>query len=125
MGQYVEGVAWHCYGGDYKAPGTVAEQFPDKKMMFTECSGFGEDKDQPGFQTDTDLITLSAILRVSFRNQFENLFKWGPTVLKWNQQNLFIGQPVYGNSVNALLWNIALGQGFTGSVTIFHTRKFR
>ena len=49
MGQYVEGVAWHCYGGDYKAPGTVAEQFPDKKMMFTECSGWGEDKDQLGF----------------------------------------------------------------------------
>jgi len=81
MGEYVEGVAWHCYGGDYKAPGTVAEQFPDKKMMFTECSGFGEDKDQ-----------------------------WGPSVLKWNQQNLFIGQPVYGNSVNALLWNIALDE---------------
>ena len=54
MGEYVEGVAWHCYGGDYKAPGTVAEQFPDKKMMFTECSGFGEDKDQIGFHFDFD-----------------------------------------------------------------------
>ena len=44
-------------------------------------------------------------------------------MLKWNQQNLFIGQPVYGNSVNALLWNIALGQGFTDlSTFMIHGR---
>ena len=115
MGQYVEGVAWHCYGGDYKAPGTVAEQFPDKKMMFTECSGFGEDKDQPGFQIDSEQVPLSANQRARSQHSLENLIKWGPSVLKWNQQNLFIGQPVYGNSVNALLWNIALGQWFTDS----------
>ena len=63
---------------------------------------------------------------MGFQHQYENLIKWGPTVLKWNQQNLFIGQPVFGNSVNALLWNIALGQGLTDSLlTIGHTWMIR
>ena len=47
----------------------------------TECSGWGEDADT-----------------------------WGPTVLKWNQQNIFIGQPVMGQATAALLWNIALDE---------------
>ena len=81
VGKDVEGVGFHCYRGDWKSPGTLASEFPNKKMMFTECSGFGEDADE-----------------------------WGPTVLKWNQEEIFIGQPVYGQSTNGLLWNIALDE---------------
>ena len=37
--QYVQGVAWHCYGGDVSAQSKVHDAFPDKDAWFTECSG--------------------------------------------------------------------------------------
>jgi glucosylceramidase len=35
----VQGVAWHCYGGDVSAQGKVHDAHPDKDVYFTECSG--------------------------------------------------------------------------------------
>jgi glucosylceramidase len=37
--QYVDAVAWHCYGGDISAQTFVHQQYPDKDAYFTECSG--------------------------------------------------------------------------------------
>lgn len=37
--RYVQGVAWHCYGGDVSAQSAVREAHPDKDVYFTECSG--------------------------------------------------------------------------------------
>jgi len=37
--KYVQGVAWHCYGGDVSAQNTVHDAYPDKDTYFTECSG--------------------------------------------------------------------------------------
>jgi glucosylceramidase len=37
--KYVQGVAWHCYGGDVSAQNTVHDAFPTKDTYFTECSG--------------------------------------------------------------------------------------
>ena len=37
--KYVQGVAWHCYGGDVSAQSKVHDVFPDKDAWFTECSG--------------------------------------------------------------------------------------
>ena len=37
--QYIDGVAWHCYGGDVSAQLTVHNAFPTKDTYFTECSG--------------------------------------------------------------------------------------
>jgi len=37
--QYIDGVAWHCYGGDVSAQITVHNAFPAKDAVFTECSG--------------------------------------------------------------------------------------
>jgi glucosylceramidase len=37
--QYVQGVAWHCYGGSVSAQTTVHDAYPDKDAYFTECSG--------------------------------------------------------------------------------------
>ena len=37
--KYVQGVAWHCYGGDVSAQSKVRDAFPDKDVYFTECSG--------------------------------------------------------------------------------------
>lgn len=36
--RFVDGVAWHCYGGDVSAQTQVHNQFPDKETWFTECS---------------------------------------------------------------------------------------
>ncbi len=37
--RYLEGVAWHCYGGDVSAQSLVHDAFPDKDAWLTECSG--------------------------------------------------------------------------------------
>ena len=35
---FVDGVAWHCYGGDVSAQSAIHASFPDKETWFTECS---------------------------------------------------------------------------------------
>ena len=37
--QYVDGSAWHCYGGDKNNPSIVHDAHPDRHIYFTECSG--------------------------------------------------------------------------------------
>jgi glucosylceramidase len=39
VARYVQGSAFHCYGGDVSAQGKVHEQFPGKGLWMTECSG--------------------------------------------------------------------------------------
>lgn len=38
---YIDGVAWHCYGGEVAAQSLVHDLHPDKETWFTECSGGG------------------------------------------------------------------------------------
>ncbi len=38
-GRYVDGVAWHCYGGEPSAQSKVHDAHPDKDAYLTECSG--------------------------------------------------------------------------------------
>ncbi len=35
---FVDGVAWHCYGGDVAAQSVVRDRFPTKEVWFTECA---------------------------------------------------------------------------------------
>jgi glucosylceramidase len=37
--KYVDGVAWHCYGGDVRVMAALHDAYPDKETWFTECSG--------------------------------------------------------------------------------------
>jgi glucosylceramidase len=37
--RFVDGVAWHCYGGDVSAQSTVHRTYPDEDVFLTECSG--------------------------------------------------------------------------------------
>jgi len=37
--KYVNGVAWHCYGGDVRVQAALHDRWPDKDTYFTECSG--------------------------------------------------------------------------------------
>lgn len=36
---FVDGVAWHCYGGNVSAHAKVQAAYPDKESWHTECSG--------------------------------------------------------------------------------------
>lgn len=39
--QAVDGSGFHCYGGEVSSQAQVAENYPDKGIWFTECSGGG------------------------------------------------------------------------------------
>ncbi|GEM46408.1 carbohydrate-binding protein [Deinococcus cellulosilyticus] len=69
----VDGIAFHCYGGDVSAQSQVHDTFPGKSIYFTECSG--------GFWAtnfgDNLKWNVSNLLIGATRN-------WAKTVLLWN-----------------------------------------
>jgi glucosylceramidase len=71
--KYVQGVAWHCYGGDVNAQSTVHDAYPDKDAYFTECSG-GEWS--PKFDENLKW-TVSTLIIGATRN-------WSRGTLLWN-----------------------------------------
>lgn len=71
--QYIDGVAWHCYGGDVSAQNTVHDAYPAKDAYFTECSG-GEWSPKWSDNLKFDVGTL---IIGSTRN-------WSKGVLLWN-----------------------------------------
>ncbi|HSG45964.1 MAG TPA: glycoside hydrolase family 30 beta sandwich domain-containing protein [Anaerolineales bacterium] len=70
---FVDGIAFHCYGGTVIAQGLVHDAHPDVDIYFTECSGgawipsFAE-----GIKRDIKDLVMG-----STRN-------WAKTVIKWN-----------------------------------------
>jgi glucosylceramidase len=75
----VAGVAYHCYYGDPSAMSTLHDQFPDKAIYFTECSG-SQSADPANTFSDT---------------------------LKWHARNLIIGSP-RNWAQTVINWNLAL-----------------
>jgi glucosylceramidase len=71
--KYIQGVAWHCYGGDVSAQSTVHDRHPDKDAYFSECSG-GEWA--PKFE-DNLLWFVNTLIIGGTRN-------WARGVLLWN-----------------------------------------
>lgn len=71
--KYIQGVAWHCYGGDVSAQGAVHDAHPDKDTYFTECSG-GEWS--PKFEENLKW-TVNTLIIGATRN-------WARGVLLWN-----------------------------------------
>ena len=71
--RFVQGVAWHCYGGDVSAQSTVHDRYPDKDAYFTECSG-GEWS--PKFDENLKW-TVNTLVIGATRN-------WARGVLMWN-----------------------------------------
>lgn len=70
---YVDGIAWHCYGGDVSAQSQVHQAFPEVDTYFTECSG-GE--------WDTN---FGNVLTWNMRNLFiGGTRNWAKAVLLWN-----------------------------------------
>jgi glucosylceramidase len=77
--RWISGVAYHCYYGDPSAMTTLHNQFPDKAIYFTECSG-SQSADPANTFSDT---------------------------LKWHARNLIIGAP-RNWAETVINWNLAL-----------------
>lgn len=74
--KWVSGVAYHCYYGDPSAMTTLHNQFPDKVIYFTECSGS---------QSADPANTFSDTLKWHARNLIIGATRnWAETVINWN-----------------------------------------
>ncbi len=71
--RFVAGIAWHCYAGDVAAQSQVRERYPDKDVLFTECSG----GNWSGSWADSWSWTLRTLVMGAPRN-------WARGVLLWN-----------------------------------------
>lgn len=71
--QFVDGSAFHCYGGDVSNQSKVHDAYPDKNIYFTECSSGG----WSGPWRD-DLMWKFKNLMIG------NLRNWATCVLLWN-----------------------------------------
>ena len=71
--KYIQGVAWHCYGGEVGAQSIVHDRYPGKDAYFTECSG-GEWS--PRFDENLQW-TINTLVIGATRN-------WARGVLLWN-----------------------------------------
>jgi len=74
--KWVSGVAFHCYSGDPGAMTAFHNQFPDKAIYFTECSGS---------QSSDPANTFSDTLKWHTRNLTIGATRnWAETVINWN-----------------------------------------
>jgi glucosylceramidase len=74
--RWVYGVAYHCYAGDPSAMTALHDEFPDKPIYFTECSGT---------QSGDPANTFSDTLKWHARNLIiGNTRNWAETVINWN-----------------------------------------
>ncbi|MEQ4724647.1 glycoside hydrolase family 30 beta sandwich domain-containing protein [Nonomuraea sp. B19D2] len=74
--RWVSGVAYHCYYGDPSAMTALHEQFPNKDIYFTECSG-SQSTDPANTFSDTLKWHARNLIIGSTRN-------WAKTVINWN-----------------------------------------
>lgn len=73
---YVAGTAYHCYYGDPSAMTTLHNQFPNKDIFFTECSGS---------QSTDPANTFSDGLKWDARNlEIGATRNWAKSVVNWN-----------------------------------------
>mgnify|MGYP001185013576 CR=1 FL=1 len=70
---YVDGIAFHCYGGSVSAQSRVHEAHSDKGIWFTECSG----GDWAANFGDNLSWNIRNLVIGNFRN-------WGNSVILWN-----------------------------------------
>ena len=74
--RWIAGTAYHCYYGDPSAMTALHDEFPDKDIYFTECSGS---------QSGNPAITFSDTLKWHARNLIiGNTRNWAKTVVNWN-----------------------------------------
>jgi glucosylceramidase len=69
---YVQGTAWHCYGGSVESQGDLHKLFPEKENWETECSGFTGSSFAKDLRYDVQTLLIGVM-----RN-------WGRGALRWN-----------------------------------------
>ncbi|MGI8447113.1 MAG: RICIN domain-containing protein [Streptosporangiaceae bacterium] len=76
--QWIAGDAFHCYYGDASAQTTIHNQFPNKDIWFTECSG-SHAAGQPLSQYFSDTLNWQAtnVLVPALQN-------WAKSIVLWN-----------------------------------------
>ena len=74
--RYVAGTAYHCYYGDPSAMTVLHNQFPNKDIFFTECSGS---------ESADPTMTFSDTLKWDARNlEIGATRNWAKSVVNWN-----------------------------------------
>ena len=75
---FITGVAYHCYSGDATRQSAFHDEFPDRELWLTECSGSHA-------AGDDDAQIFSSTLDWQSRNLLiATLANWGSAVLTWN-----------------------------------------
>ena len=74
--RWIAGTAYHCYYGDPSAMTALHDEFPDKDIYFTECSG-SQSSDPANTFSDTLKWHARNLIIGSTRN-------WAKTVINWN-----------------------------------------
>ena len=77
-GEWVGGVAYHCYSGDASRQSALHDQFPDIPIFVTECSGSHAPDDNSQAIFGTTLAWQARNLLLA------SLGNWASTVLTWN-----------------------------------------
>ncbi|MFI5186015.1 MAG: glycoside hydrolase family 30 beta sandwich domain-containing protein [Chitinophagales bacterium] len=113
--QYVDGSAFHLYGGEISALSTVHNAYPDKNVYFTELytSSTGN------FATDLKWH-LRGVIIGSTRN-------WSKNALEWNLANNLYYGPHTNGGCTTCKGAVTIGSGVTKNVgyyIIAHVSKF-
>jgi glucosylceramidase len=75
--QYIDGTAWHCYGGDPSQMTPIHDLAPSKGTFETECSGL--------FSSPPEFVVTDASQFKKTMNLFINSTRnWARSVLLWN-----------------------------------------
>jgi glucosylceramidase len=112
---YIDGAAFHLYGGNINALGPVHDQFPDKNIYFTEQATFaGGD-----FGADLAYHTSNLIIGAT-RN-------WSRNVLEWNLASDPQLGPHTNGGCSTCLGAVTISSDFSRNVSYYivaHASKF-
>ncbi|WP_292946839.1 glycoside hydrolase family 30 beta sandwich domain-containing protein [Mucilaginibacter sp. 44-25] len=112
---FVDGAAFHLYGGNINALGMVHSQYPDKNIYFTEQATFG------GGNFGGDLAWhISNLIIGATRN-------WSRNVLEWNLASDPNLKPHTDGGCTTCLGAVTIGNSVTRNVSYYiiaHAAKF-
>lgn len=115
--QYIDGSAFHLYGGDISALTTVHNAYPDKNVYFTEqwVGGSSTNNFAPDLKWCTKNLVIGAPLN------------WSKNVIQWNLANDPHYQPHTQGGCSTCLGALTIGTSISRNVSYYiiaHASKF-
>jgi glucosylceramidase len=115
--KYIDGSAFHLYGGDISALTTVHNAYPEKNVYFTEqwVGGSSTNNFAPDLKWNTRNLVIGAPLN------------WSKNVIQWNLANDPHYQPHTQGGCSTCLGGLTIGTSISRNVayyTIAHASKF-